>query len=195
MKKNLIARLLLIGAMIVTVVAQAQDDAGETTRTGSVNSTYPQPTRATPDDWKPHFGLLAGISNPEGSYNTVGDVGLDFGFQPYIPFGLGAEVSTNNLDAKGDGEDVQQTTLLARGTYNFGGSNNLIKYSYIGLGIGSVFTSRDTKLAGAPMIGFDIPIQDTERNFLSLGAAAKYLIIDGGAPEQLALNGAVKYWY
>lgn len=177
--------VFLFALTTTAMCAKAQQDQ---------TSTFPKPTETTRDEWVPHIGLLAGVATPEGDYDSTGEVGIDIGFQPYIPFGLGAEISYYN--SAGDNRDLERTQALAKGTYHFGGTTALIKHSYVGLGAGAVFKSNGTALVSAPILGFDIPLRTVENmNKLSIGANAKYAVIEGSEPDSLSVVGAVKYWY
>lgn len=154
---------------------------------------------AIDDELKPHVGVLLGFSEPDGSGGAGADYGVDIGFQPYVPFGFGLELSGSN------NTEVQQTRLLVRGTYNFGGAIPVIKNSYVGAGLGPVIGSvgeRDRVLLGlAPMIGFDIPVyrfssvSEGRKDYVSLGLHAKYLILEGSDPDALSANAVAKYWF
>ena len=49
----------------------------------------PHPVQRT-NEYRTHFGINAGINNPEGSRGATPELGIDVGYQPYIPFGIGA---------------------------------------------------------------------------------------------------------
>lgn len=183
---NHIQKITLTAAtLLLSIGVSAQE------RTQS--STLPKPTEATRAEWVPHVGLLGGVADPEGSYDATGEVGLDIGFQPYIPFGIGLEASY--FESEGAANRLERTQVLAKGNYNFGGTTPVVRYSYIGLGVGAVFLNNRTALVSAPMVGFDIPLKQAADNFLSLGASAKYAFIEGSEPDALSVVGAVKYWY
>lgn len=157
--------------------------------------TFPRVQKVEDRDlWKPHIALMGGVTTPEGSYRSGGEVNLDVGFQQYIPFGNSVELGYSRIeDNKGD--SLYRTTLLLKGTYNFGGTTPVIKNSYVGFGIGSMFVESNTLWTSAPLLGFDIPLKKAEHYFVSLGANAKYLITSGSDPDSLSLSGVVKYWY
>lgn len=154
---------------------------------------------AIDDELKPHVGAIIGFQEPDGSGRAGGDFGVDIGFQPYIPFGFGLELAGSSTT------EVDQTRLLLRGTYNFGGTTPVIKNSYIGAGLGPVIGSvgdSDRVLLGfAPMVGFDMPVyrfssmSEGRKDYLTLGLHAKYLITEGSDPDALSANGVVKYWF
>ncbi len=139
-----------------------------------------------------HIGLNLGINSPEGSRGSTPELGLDIGYQPLIPFGLGVELSTSRFSG-GDDEFHKRTTLLFRGTYNFGGDIPLIKHSYFGAAAGPVFLSDGSEMAFAPVMGFDVPL-DVERRF-SLGFIAKYLFVTSKDPDSMITSAAFKYWF
>lgn len=146
---------------------------------------------------RPHFGVTLGVSEPEGSYDSSGEIGVNFGYQPYVPFGFGASLSSvRNLPQEDREPDIERTTLLARGTYNFGGELPVIRHTWIGAALGPVFSDDGTDFAIAPIAGFDIPINQTEsKNYVSLGADAQYLIVNNDQPDSLTVSGVVKFWY
>lgn len=192
-------KLISIGfiVLLISAMANAQTDAGNK----SVG-TFPKPTDAQGiEEWKPHVGVIAGFADPEGRFQSAAEYGLDVGFQPYIPFGLGMELSSssNEIEDAGTSEDLTRTKLLMKGTYNFGGNIVLLKDSFVGLGAGPIFESflgdDNIYLGVMPVVGFDIPLQEKAREYLSLGLNAKYLISSGGGPDTFSMNGIVKYWF
>lgn len=173
--------LILVFSFTTAAHAATSDSATSTARQSSKAEMQEQQ--------RPHVGVMAGFADPVGGQGSVGSFGIDIGYQPYVPFGLGLEIgSTQN-------EDFKRTDILVRGTYNFAGTTPIVKDSYVGVGIGPVFLSDGTALAAAPIVGFDIPLKNQDRYFLSLGANAKYEFVSGGSPNFFALSGVVKYWY
>lgn len=172
-------------------LAQAQEATSRST------DTFPRAARVTDrSETKPHVGLILGLADAEGRSALRGDFGLDIGYQPYIPFGVGLELAGTRV------EDVAQTRLLLRGTYNFGGDLPVIRNSYIGAGIGPILgTVGDPNriiLGFAPVVGFDIGVWDisaARRDTLSLGLQARYLMTEGSDPDTGSINGTVKYWF
>lgn len=146
----------------------------------------------TQEEARMHMGLNLGINNSEGSYGGTPEFGIDYGFQPVIPFGVSLELNTSRFDSSHD-ESNRRTTFMVRGTYNFGGDTPVIRYSYFGLATGAVFLSDGTELGLAPLIGFDVPL--TEDKTYSLGFMAKYLFVTSSAPDALITSAAVKYWF
>ncbi len=182
------SRILTVAFVLSSSLALAQ--------TSDSSSTMPSPQPVTSyEQWKPHLGLIAGTVVPEGSYDPGAGYGVDIGFQPYIPLSAGLEITQSRNEGRQELEDIKQTAVLLKGAYNFGGNHFLLKNSYAGLAVGQVYKSGHTDIAGAPLVGFDIPLSEKTRNFLTLGASAKYLIINGNDPDVLNINGAVKYWY
>ncbi|MBC7752672.1 MAG: hypothetical protein H7Z71_00435 [Moraxellaceae bacterium] len=154
--------------------------------------TSPRPVQEVAE-FRPHLGLIVGVSRPEGSGQESSDLGIDFGYQAYIPFSLGAEYFRSRVD---DGKAIKdRNTVWLKSTYNFGGTIPVLNHGYAGLALGAVFNSDKTSAAIAPVIGFDIPVTDMERGFLSLGATARYAIISDGELDTFSLGGVVKYWF
>jgi hypothetical protein len=179
--------LMILSIALLSPGAFAQD----------AQSTFQAPAHepAQGSELKPHVGVLAGVAQPEGSYDTGGEFGIDVGFQPYVPFGFGAELN-RYTSAGGRQTTLERTTLFAKATYNLGGDTPVIRYSYFGLGTGPVFESNGTHWALAPVIGFDIPIaQVGDQKSISLGATAKYAFISGDATDALSAQAIMKYWY
>lgn len=188
MTKGLLQTFIAAVAVIFAVHANAAEQTGA--------STFPKPTAVEErSGYRPHVGVKVGVSNPEGSYNTAPEFGLDVGYQPYVPFGLGLGVTTSKNTAQGQQHDLERTTVLARGTYNFGGTTPVIKNSWVGVAAGPVFKYNGTDLGVAPIIGFDIPLKEATASYLSLGADAKYLAVGGDEADALSVNGTVKYWF
>jgi hypothetical protein len=185
---SLSAAALMLSALSTQVIA----DGNSTSIT-----TKPRPVR-TESEYKPHFGVQAGFTNPNGSYKPALDYCLDLGFQPYVPFGLGLELGHSSSESTINQPDLVRTRLLAKGTYNFGGTIPVVRYSYLGVGLGTSFESGTTLLISTPVAGFDIPLvgsKTEEVGSLSLGAVAKYMIYEGSNPNAFSLNGVVKAWF
>lgn len=190
-KKSLTGFMVTMAFVIAPTFSQAAD-RGEIAR-----STFPAPTEEPTDRslWKPTFGLTAGSVDPEGAYRPAAEYGINFGYQPYAPIGFGVSLSGSKTD-NDVGTKLDRTTALITSSYNLGGEIPVIRYSYLGAGIGAVFESDETKSAFAPVIvGFDIPLKQAAKDYISLGLDAKYLIVNGSNPDVLAMNGVVKYWF
>jgi len=160
------------------------------------SSTFPKPTAVeSKKELRPHIGLTVGTSSPEGSYDTAPMYGINVGYQPIIPFGLGLSVTRTENRAQGAADDLERTAVLLQGTYSLGGTQPLIKHSWVGVAAGPIFRRDGTDTGLVPaMLGFDIPLQEEADRTLSLGADAQYLMVSG-APDSLNINGVIKYWY
>lgn len=139
-----------------------------------------------------HMGLNLGINNPEGDHGATPEVGIDVGYQPLIPFGLSLELSTSRFSSTDD-EYYKRTTLMTKGTYNFGGDTPVIRYSYFGIATGAVFLNDGTEFGIAPVIGFDVPL--TDDHTYSLGYTARYLFVTSKDPDSLITSASLKYWF
>ncbi len=154
--------------------------------------TFPDAHKADRSEYQPHVGVLGGIVNTNNTSGNTEDYGIDIGYQPFVPYGLGVE-ATFSKTPDTNGQDEDRTSLLAKGTYNFGGDTAVIKNSYAGVVLGSILRADNNYLAGGPMLGFDIPV--TNQGKLTLGASAKYLFVDGIEPDATVVNAAVKLWF
>lgn len=185
--------ILFATGLMVASSAFAQQEVNRT------SSTLPTAREVRAEsEYKPHVGAQLGVANPEGSYDTGSEIGLDIGFQPYIPFGAGLELTQSRAESKGEGRSLDRTTLLAKGTYNFGGDTLIIKDSYVGFGLGSTSYSGGNSLVFAPLLGFDIALNNTpDRNMgiVTAGALAKYQVLEGSAANVFSINGMLKYWF
>lgn len=188
-------RLFILALATLGFSAFAQTDADNT-----VSKTLPEVTPVENEaGFRPHFGILAGVSTPEGSFDTGAEYGIDVGFQPVIPFSLGIEFNQANYDADA-GDDFSRSSFLLKGAYNFGGNIVVLKDSYIGLGAGllveDVGPATTTYGGLMPNLGFDIPTFQIKEDWVSLGANARYLITGSeNAPDVFAVNGVLKYWF
>ena len=179
----------IIAATVTVLVFSAQAYAAE----AGQNVLPKQRPVEKSSELRPHIGLIAGAAQPEGSGISSGEYGLSVGYQPYIPFGAGVEYTHARID---DGfESKNRDTVILKGTYNFGGTTPVIKDSYLGLGLGTVLKSDGTSLVVAPLAGFDIPLKHDEAQFVSIGAATRYAIVNDGEADTFSLSGVVKYWY
>lgn len=188
---SLVTKLIVIVASCtcfsLSAVA-AEDDSGY--------SSMRKPNMFT-SEYKPHVGLLAGAVMPEDSdADDETNIGLDIGYAPGKEnFTLGLEYGFSQVGS-GDAEEDVHTALLKAG-YAFGGDTALIKHSWVALGVGALINEDDTLGVAAPMIGFDIPVSDQDKEYITLGANARYNFVEQVAPDNdsLTVNGAVKYWY
>ncbi len=147
--------------------------------------------------YKPHLAIISGVSDPvDNGYDAGGLLAVEAGYQMMVPYGVGIEVSTQDYD-KDNGTDLTRTQMFLKGSYNFGGDTPVIKYSYIGLGLGMVSeNSDDTATYGAimPNAGFDIPLTVLSEQ-ISLGANLRYTATASNEADSFGLNGVVKYWF
>ncbi len=180
---------------ILTLISLAAAPAWSYKQTET--STFPAPHAIrNSGEQVPHIGLMLGSTQPEGRFNSSAEVGIDVGFQPYVPFGLGLEATYSQLNSTVNDGKNERGTVLAKATYNLGGSIPIIRDSYVGFGVGAVIAKDKSTLATAPMVGFDIPIRDkNDQASLSFGANAKFLTAEGSEPDAVSLSGVVKYWY
>lgn len=185
-------KVLTIAVLTSSLSAFAQMSQAEKNNAKSrLEGSLPEPQAVeSKDQYKLHMGLTAGVSSPRGDAESSPEFGINVGFQPYVPFGLGAEVITAELDDS----NIQRTSVLARGTYNFGGDIPVLRSSYLGVTAGPMFVDGKTELAVGPLAGFDIPLQNQTSNFLSLGLQAKYLWTTD-TQDALSAGVALKYWY
>ena len=159
-------------------------------------STFPKPMKPEAmSEWRTHIGVTAGYTNAEGDYRSALGYGVDWGIQPYIPFGIGAEFASTENEG-----DLVRTTLLGRGTYNFGGTIPVINHSYVGALLGPVWDSQSSndgvRFGIGPVAGFDMPLgkQITEKA-VTFGLNARYLFVNESVADTFQLNGAMKYWF
>lgn len=154
----------------------------------------------TKSEYKPHLGALTGIDTPEGNYQSSAEYGMTIGYQPYIPFSIGAEFShsKNNVSSGDSAADLDRTKLLMNVAYNFGGHIPVISKSYVALAVGPMLestNSSDSVVIGTmPNAGFDMPF-NIKDNSVSLGLNARYLISSSGASNTFSLNAMAKYWF
>jgi len=185
--------LLTLAVLTSSVASYAQMTEGEKRNVeNKMEGTLPTPRAVEEKDmYRIHMGLTAGVSNPNGASESSPEYGINVGFQPYVPFGLGAEITTTEMDDS----DIQRTNVLARGTYNFGGDVPVLKSSYVGAVAGPMFIDGDTtEWSIGPVVGFDIPLQEKASDFLSLGLTAKYLYTTE-VQDSFSAGLALKYWY
>lgn len=184
---------LVIFIATFSSLAFAQQDA---------TSTFPTPQEVSSfEEQKFHVGVRVGMVNPEESYDGAFEYGAEVGFQPYIPFSVGMEL-TNFSSDNDQAADLERLKLLLKGAYNFGGNTHVIRNSFVGAGLGPVLDTIGETTRGRLGInllaGFDIPLTDTgsvKPNSVSLGATANYLFVSNSAPDTFGVTGLVKYWF
>ena len=181
---------LVVLALSLSAFAQMSESEKSSMR-NRIEGSLPEPRSVeSKDQYRIHMGLTAGVNSPNGDAEASPEFGVNVGFQPYVPFGLGAELTTAELD----NTNIQRTSVLARGTFNFGGDIPVLKTSYIGVATGPMFVDGNVEWSVGPLTGFDIPLQYQANNFLSLGLQAKYLYTTG-TQDALSAGLALKYWY
>lgn len=192
MEINMVKVTLLLLLLVSSVQSYAQmSNAEKKYMENKMEGVLPGPKKVdSKDEYRIHMGLTAGVNSPNGDAESTPEYGINIGFQPYIPFGVGAEVITAELDES----NIQRTSILARGTYNFGGDIAVLRNSYIGVNTGPMFIDGQTEWSFGPLVGFDIPLQDQVSNFLSLGLQAKYLYTTE-TQDSFSAGLALKYWY
>lgn len=202
MKKIVTTSLILFSTILVSVSASAST-LSAIASTGDAHSEEVHRSEAFPEkrsvgavsEYQPHIGIMAGTVSSNNADSTYSEMGFDFGYQPYIPFGLGFEATGSKFEDT-DGEIRSKTNLILKGSYNFGGDVFLIKNSFVGLAADSIILRENSDFCYGPLLGFDIPVtEDTSRSHITIGANAKYLFTDDTPTEGLAVNGAVKYWF
>jgi hypothetical protein len=185
-------KLCILAVMITT---SAFSQTSEVEKKEDPGPTFPVvKTVENHEESRMHLGLNLGINSPEGKRGSTPELGVEIGFQPLIPFGLSLELSTSKFDGADD-EMHKRTTLLAKGTYNFGGDAPIVRYSYLGLGTGPVFLNDGMEFGFAPLMGFDIPLYGETDHSCSVGFVAKYLFVTTNDPDSLITSAAVKYWF
>ena len=146
---------------------------------------------------KPSLGINIGLADTDNSRSTLG-YGIEFGFQPIIPFSSAFSLSGYSSEHKADIPTLTRTMLMYKASYNFGGTIPVIKNSFAGLKVGPVFDNinrkLDVELGVAPTVGFDF-LLGGDLSHYSLGANADYMFVGGSKNDVFALNGVAKYWF
>lgn len=192
-KHNKTAAIIALAVGVFAAPAFAQD---------SGQSTFPTPREVTNvEEMKPSIGLRLGAADPTDGYDATTEYGLEFGIQPYIPYGVGAVVSMYSAERDGQ-PDLDRTKVLARGTYNFGGTIPVIRSSFVGADAGLVVDTLGRTSYGrfgvGPVAGFDIPLSAKgliDRGVVTLGANVSYLLVSDAAADDFGLRGQLKYWF
>lgn len=186
--------LLFLFCMVSATLLHAQEAT-------KGRSLLPMPEKSTITQQRPHVGLRAGMASPQDNYDGAFEYGVEVGYQPYIPFGAALELSSFS-SANGPDGNLYRTKLLAKGTYNFGGTVPVLRDSFAGAMAGPVLdrVSNNSKLRMGVGLqtGFDVPLTRsgrTSQGTYSIGANANYLFVSNSAPDVFGLTGLVKYWY
>ena len=147
--------------------------------------------------YRPHFALISGVSDPvDNAYDAAGLLAIEAGYQIRVPYGVGIEIAAQDYE-NDNGTDLTRTQMFLKGSYNFGGDTPVIKYSYVGVGVGMVAENSDASATyGAimPNAGFDIPLTVLSEK-ISLGGNLRYTATASNEADSLGLNGVVKYWF
>ena len=150
------------------------------------------------NEGKPSLGIRLGYQNSDRNFKSDLEYGIEAGFQAYGQVSAALELSGTSVDRRNNDPVLTQTRLLAKALYNFGGTTPVIRYSYVGAGLGPVLdnVSNDQKfnLGFSPQAGFDIPI-GAANDRISLGANVAYLMVTSDSPSQFSMNGVAKYWF
>ncbi|WP_409479135.1 hypothetical protein [Pseudobdellovibrio sp. HCB154] len=147
-------------------------------------------------EYKPYIGILAGMTSPEGEGDDEGEVGIDLGFSPTKEnFMLGLEYGHAEFDDVAADDTIDRDTVLLKAGYKFNSDNMFVRNSWVALGVGALFTDDDTVGVAAPIVGFDIPVTNTETEYLTLGLNARYNFVEADEVDTGNISGAVKYWY
>ena len=150
-------------------------------------------------EMKPSIGVMLGTFVPDDGHVATTNVGVDFMFQPRIPFSFGMEATHAEPASTVTGNKLRHTAVLAKADYNFGGTTPVIRSSYVGIGAGVQFQNSGTQFAAAPIIGFDIPLKDENGiSHMTLGANAKYLYVAGNEDvdsNATSINAVMKFVY
>lgn len=165
-------------------------------------SAFPEPRLANEKtELKPHVGLKGGVANPEGDFDATSEYGLEIGYQPYIPFSVGLELTTMSSN-RANASNLNRTKALAKANYNFGGTTPIIRSSFVGMGLGPVVDSEGGETVFRPALGlltgFDIPLSHTGQivpQSFTLGANLSYLFVGNNGADTFGLNAVAKYWF
>ncbi|RPJ74733.1 MAG: hypothetical protein EHM20_10120 [Alphaproteobacteria bacterium] len=182
--------LLSVIAGSFAIGAEEPSDMGST-----VTGTMPSEPEEVVATQKWNAGITSGISaSSKDEIDNSPSFGIDIGYQPNENFNAGMEAITARQD---DANKYQRTTALLKGTYVLGGDIPVVKSTYIGGGAGPVFISNKVRWAGAPIVGFDVPLSSKSVDYLSLGLNAKYVFTTNNddVPRELLSALAIKYWF
>ncbi len=184
---------LLTATFLLAAPAFAADTKNETSTLPTERDTE------TVAEAKPSVGLMLGTFIPDDGKVATTNFGIDFMFQPRIPFSFGFEATHAKPESTVDGKKLDHNVVLAKAQYNFGGTTPVIRSSYVGIGAGVQMQGSDNQFAAAPIVGFDIPLRSENGDSqMSLGANAKYLYVEGNEDSDsnaASINGVIKFWY
>ena len=186
-------KVLFILALVTSSFASHAQSSMDDSSLGKTEGTFPELKTAEATESKWSAGVSSGVNSPKGDAGSSTEFGVILGFRPIASVVGGIEANTTRLN---NDNEVRQTNVLLRSTYNFGGDVPILSNSFIGAGVGPVFVSNRVRWAAAPLVGFDIPLSSKKRDFVSLGLEAKYLFISKtDVPNLFAAGVALKYWF
>lgn len=190
MRNLLFAIALLTGSLASFAQSNMEDSSME----NKVQGKFPELKSEGGSEKKWSAGIASGVNSPTGGLASSAEYGVIVGFQPTMNMSTALSANTTRLDTS---NDVRQTNILFRSSYVFGGDVPVLKNSYVGVGAGPVIISNSKiRWAGAPIVGFDIPLSSKSHDYLSLGLEAKYMFITKtDVPDLFASALAVKYWF
>ncbi len=187
-----------LGFLTATILITATSFAANESNNGSSILPAERDAKSMAEE-KPSIGLMMGTFVPDDGSVATPNVGIDFMFQPRIPFAFGIEATHAEPESTVTGKRLKHTAVLAKAQYNFGGTIPVIRSSYVGIGAGVQVQDSATRFAAAPIVGFDIPLRDENGiSHVSLGANAKYLYVEGNEDvdsNAVSMNGVLKFWY
>ncbi len=153
----------------------------------------------TAKEGKPSVGLRLGVAEGSGNFTEGFEYGAEVGTQVWDQVSIVAELSGTTVDRTGNKPSLTRTKLLGKGFYNFAGNIPVIKYSYVGAGLGPVYDNVVNEgkwnLGFSPQAGFDIPLSSEMQSKISLGLNVAMLYVTGGTPNTFSANAVAKYWF
>jgi hypothetical protein len=185
--------LIALAIMTSSVGSFAQADMTNPPIENKVEGSMPELKSTEYSEQKWSAGIATGVNSPKGPAASSTEYGLIIGFQPLPNLGAGIEANSTRLD---NTNDVRQTNVLLRSTYIVGGDIPVLRSTFVGVGVGPLFISNRVRWAGAPLLGFDIPLSSKAHDYLSLGLEAKYLFVTNtDVPDLFASALSIKYWF
>lgn len=184
-----VANADVYGKFTNKITYTSDEESSSTTST----TNYSQMNTGSLGEQRWSAGVFSGINSPKGEQKSSAEYGVIIGFEPMAAVGAGVEASTTRLN---NNNDLRQTNVLLRGSYTIGGDIPVLRSSFIGAGVGPVFVSNRVRWAGAPIVGFDIPLSSKMHEVVSLGLEAKYLFVTNSDVANIFSSTlALKYWF
>lgn len=201
MKKNIYEKYTILTTFLFVVLFGAFASAAARTDTDmSTRSKLFNMEPSSPGQEKPHIGLQFGYAEPGDDYDAAVQYGIEVGYQPYMPLAAALEL-TSFLTDRDNADNLRRTSLMAKGTYNFGGTTPIIRHSFVGAATGPVYDSEgpndEWNIGIKVLAGVDFPLSSSglaKSKTFTLGAAASYLTVFN-AQDNFLLNGQLKYWF